>query len=250
MDASTYEQSLRAAGGGYLTRDFVETAEGLLFAVVANGLEEDRVLSSLRYIRAGTDLRKLDTSTANQLLRECHPDYLFRSRRRDVDLHAVSPAQMVRHYRPAAQLAEIVARPRRDPLEEKVRRLSEIIGAGVTPPGWLGVTGSLLVGAHQARSDIDLVTYGRRGFCDRTGASPRCSVRRAHRHSVGRPVARGVRAPQLQFDAGRVSVARTAQVQQVLLRRNQGGHQLRRGGAGVVGIEWREVAPGDHPGHG
>jgi hypothetical protein len=43
-------------------------------------------------------------------------------------------------------------------------RLGGIIGGPNGTPPWLGVTGSLLVGSHQAESDIDLVCYGRDNF--------------------------------------------------------------------------------------
>ena len=53
----------------YLPRDFVETASGLLFAVVAHGLESQRVLAFLRYVRVDGALRKFGTDDANELLR-------------------------------------------------------------------------------------------------------------------------------------------------------------------------------------
>ncbi len=67
----------------YLPKDFIETAEGLMFAVVQQGVEpsggEDKVLCFLRYVKADGDpqrpWRKVDTDTANKLLAKEYPEY-------------------------------------------------------------------------------------------------------------------------------------------------------------------------------
>ena len=53
---------------GYRPKDFIETAEGLIFAVVTGDLEEQRILSSLRYRRTDNGCCKLSTRDANALL--------------------------------------------------------------------------------------------------------------------------------------------------------------------------------------
>jgi len=160
----TYERSLREDGTTYLPRDFVETCSGLLFAVVAAGTEQGRILGFLRYARRDAALRKLDTAEANRVLQLQQPDYLYHSPQRDVVVHGIPVADVVRHYRPSQRLAEIVQGPCPDALEAKLCRLAAIVGAGGGTPEWLGVTGSLLLAAHQAGSDIDLVCYGREAF--------------------------------------------------------------------------------------
>lgn len=164
MNGPTCERSLREEGHAYLPRDFVETSEGLIFAVVAPGTEDARILGFLRYVRAGSTWRKLDTATANQLLQTHFTDYLYYSRQRDVAVHGVHLKRVVRHYRPSTRLAEIMVKSCPDALEEKVRQLARMIAEGAGLPAWLGVTGSLLVESHQAASDIDLVCYGRDHF--------------------------------------------------------------------------------------
>lgn len=164
MSGLVCERSLREDGTTYLARDFVETREGLIFAVVAPGTEDQRILSFLRYVRVGATPRKLSTTDAHQLLQSHYADYLYHSRQRDVAIHGVPVARVVHHYRPSMRLAEIVVQPCPDALEAKVRQLAATVGADEGLPAWLGVTGSLLIAAHQPASDIDLVCYGRDQF--------------------------------------------------------------------------------------
>ncbi len=175
MHASPLEHALRAAGVQFLPRDFVETANGLLFAVVEAGMEEGRVLSFLRYHRIGDSLQKFDTATANAFLAAAHPALLYRSPRHDAAVHGVPLEQIACHYRPAQRLAQIIqsehtidARPNQSAASgvwrERLLRLAQIVSGSPTAPDWLGVTGSLLVGAQWDGSDVDLVCYGRREF--------------------------------------------------------------------------------------
>lgn len=175
MYASPVEHALRTAGVRFLPRDFVETADGLLFAVVNAGIEADRVLSFLRYQRMGDRLHKFDTATANAFLADTHPALLYRSTAHDAALHGVPVEQISRHYRPAQRLAEWIAPDHKQddcpPISsasgvwrERLLQLAQIIGGGPAIPNWLGVTGSLLVGAQREGSDIDLVCYGRQDF--------------------------------------------------------------------------------------
>lgn len=175
MPASPVEHALRTAGVRFLPRDFVETADGLLFAVVNAGIEAGRVLSFLRYQRIGDTLHKFDTVTANAFLADAHPALLYRSTEHDAALHGVPVEQIAYHYRPARRLAQWIA-PESLPDDwpprcsasgvwrDRLLRLAQIIGGGPTVPNWLGVTGSLLVGAQRDGSDIDLVCYGRQDF--------------------------------------------------------------------------------------
>jgi uncharacterized protein len=161
---SVLSSDRRGEGASYLPRDFVEAAEGLLFAVVAQGVEEDRVLSFLRYVRTGSALRKVDTAAAETLIAQQYPQYRFRSARRDVALHGIPVDRITRHYRPAERLAAILSgRPHGD-LERKIHQLAHLLLPEKFAGDWLGVTGSVLVGAHHDNSDIDLVAYGQENF--------------------------------------------------------------------------------------
>ena len=60
----------------FLPKDFIETTEGLLFAVVASGLEAGKVRCFLRYVRSENGRwRKVQTAEANDLLMRHHFDY-------------------------------------------------------------------------------------------------------------------------------------------------------------------------------
>jgi predicted nucleotidyltransferase len=179
---SPSEALLRGDGVTYLARDFLETREGLLFAVIANGHESQRVLGFLRYVRRETGLCKLGTDDANRCIERHFPEYGFHSPRRDALVHGVPLSRIVRHYRPTERLAEIISQPPGDEILDKARSLAGILGSPVridAPPGTdatletdapsridapCGVTGSMLVGAQGPRSDIDFVFYGSAEF--------------------------------------------------------------------------------------
>jgi predicted nucleotidyltransferase len=149
-----------AAMTDYLPRDFIETAEGLIFAVV-DGLPEDgKVLCFLRYATSG----KLSTDAANALLRERHPHYLHHSARLDARLHAVPIANIGRHHRPRGKLLEILKQGAKDAIEAKLLRLLALLAESGLPLAAVGVTGSLLIGRQTPVSDLDLVVYGREPF--------------------------------------------------------------------------------------
>ncbi len=145
-------------------KDFIETGEGLIFAVVTEDPEEQRVLSTLRYRLTDSGYRKLSTREANELLNSHHRDYLFYSKSRDVTLHGVQRDRIVRHHRPRQRLQEIRHRAPNDEMEEKLQRLASLFEAQGLDLGQMGITGSMLIGAHKQDSDIDLVLYRRDTF--------------------------------------------------------------------------------------
>ena len=158
----------------YSPRDFIETPEGLLFAVVDPRPEAGRVLACLRYARVGTALRKLATLEADAYLALRAPAYRFVSERLEAAVHGVPIARIRRHYRPRERVSALLAAAARDALEHKAARLVEILARQGLPLASMGLTGSLLIGAHTPRSDLDLVIYGRERFF-----AARAIVRRA-----------------------------------------------------------------------
>jgi predicted nucleotidyltransferase len=141
-------------------RDFIETAEGLVFAVVDGVPEDGKVLGFLRYAASG----KVSTAAANALLREQHPHYLHRSKRLDARLHAVPFAHVRRHHRPRQRVQELLAQGAADAIEAKLLALLRLLIAAGTPPECLGVTGSVLIHRQHPASDLDVVVYGREHF--------------------------------------------------------------------------------------
>lgn len=150
----------------FFPREYLETSEGLIFAVVAKGLEQGKVLCFLRYVRSESGLIKYDTDDANRYLSAKYPEYLFYSKARDTHLHAVDPDHIKQHFRPRDGLGEIREKSTHslDSLQSHVLKLvNQLQQQGLSFDDF-GITGSLLLGAHGAHSDIDLVVYGRENF--------------------------------------------------------------------------------------
>jgi predicted nucleotidyltransferase len=149
-----------------LPRDFVETCDGLIFAVVDATPDEGKILCFLRYVRGGDPQRliKLDSDEALTLLTDRFPCYLHRSIRHDALLHGVEAARIRCCYRAAQRSIDVLSENPKDPMEARLRRLlGYFVSRGISASD-LGVTGSLLIGAQTARSDFDLVAYTRTAF--------------------------------------------------------------------------------------
>lgn len=148
----------------YQPKDFVETRQGLIFAVMDFDREDDHVLCFLRYLRKLKGFQKLSTEDANQLLRDRFPKFLFYSKRCDAQLHGVASGEITQHFRPRQRINDLKSTPARDSLEQCATEIVEIFSdAGLSPEN-LGITGSILIAAQSAGSDIDLVVYGRDNF--------------------------------------------------------------------------------------
>jgi len=148
----------------YRAKDFIETAEGLIFAVVAEGLEAGKALCFLRYLCLDDVWRKVDTEYANNYLTQHHPQYLHYSTSLDAHLHAVPVAAIVRHYRPQKVLQDLLADQPADQVIADLHRLCDLLRTHGLGLDQFGVTGSLLVGMQKHSSDIDLVCYERSEF--------------------------------------------------------------------------------------
>lgn len=145
-------------------RDFLETPDGLYFAVVSSTLDDGHAFTSLRYVRRHGALAKLGTAEANAFLEARRPDYLVHSPLIDALIHRVPLADVVRTHRPDARLAALRADGPIDRIERLALRAFEALVAHGAPGGQIGLSGSLLLGAQHDGSDIDLVVYGRDAF--------------------------------------------------------------------------------------
>jgi len=144
----------------FLPKDFIQTAEGLHFAIVDGNPEDGRLLCTLRYVPTDDGrLRKLSTAEAAAFLQAHHPDYLRLSRRLDVVLPAVPVESVVRHFRPRDRVRTLFAGQPCGSIEAKVCRLLGLFAADGLNLAEFGLTGSLLIGAQTPASDIDLVIY-------------------------------------------------------------------------------------------
>ncbi|MCQ8103007.1 hypothetical protein NP590_02715 [Methylomonas sp. SURF-2] len=148
----------------YQAKDFVLTDQGLLFAVVADGLESGKVLCFLRYMYRNGQWQKVGTEVANAFLREYFPEYLYYSSMLDTQLHAVDTASVSQHFQPGKVLQELLQLEVADPVINDLRRLCGLLKANHLDLGQFGVTGSILVGMQNHASDMDLVCYDRATF--------------------------------------------------------------------------------------
>lgn len=148
----------------YKAKDFVETAEGLVFAVLAEGQELGRIRCSLRYQQQHGVWKKLPTQQANHYLQQSHADYLFYAPSMDAQVHGVRPEQVVRHLCPQQGLQRSLQQVASDVVLADLQALCALLEANDLPLSAFGVTGSLLVGAQGPASDIDLVCYQRDVF--------------------------------------------------------------------------------------
>ncbi|MGY6278352.1 hypothetical protein [Methylomonas sp. MgM2] len=148
----------------YQAKDFIETEQGLLFAVVSDGLECGRVLCFLRYAYLSGQWRKLATDNANAYLNRAFPDFLHYSEVLDTYLHSVGENEIVRHYQPKSMLQQLLQEETTDPVILDLQALCELLEVNRLELDHFGVTGSLLVGMQNHGSDIDLVCYDRVTF--------------------------------------------------------------------------------------
>ena len=157
-------------------RDFLETAEGLLFCVVGYLHPPGRYVAYLKYTPAdGGKWARGDVAYRRELpyyhvrhvrrtlgwLEAEHPRYLWTDPATGLRFSHVPEDAVVCHYLPEQRLAEIMAGPA-DPLERETRDLAELLSRACGAPlDAFGVSGSILLGLHNpAFSDIDLLVYG------------------------------------------------------------------------------------------
>ena len=147
-----------------LAKDFIETNEGLVFAVVESGTEEGMVLCFLRYIQSKGQWHKINTEQANHLLTESYPQYLYYSIHKDAHLHAVTLDKIHRHHKPRTRLNQLLANKTDDIVETDLLTLCDSFKKQGLKFNDVGVTGSVLIAAQTQNSDIDLVFYTRLAF--------------------------------------------------------------------------------------
>ena len=148
----------------FLAKDFIESKEGLVFAVVDNGTEQGKVLCFLRYRKISGGWQKLTTHQANQFLENHHPEYLYYSTLKDAHLHAVPLGKIARHFLPEKQLQTLLQNHPSDPVISDFQQLYHLLEEAGLTMEQVGVTGSLLIHAQKKTSDIDLVFYDRDRF--------------------------------------------------------------------------------------
>lgn len=136
-------------------RDFLQTVDGWIFAVVDYHHPEG-IRSMLRYVpdpdgertTGGARYRKLDFEMAYEFLRREKPEYIQ-------DVHVVPEEDILRIYRPEKELPKVAER------DDRVGEIVSVLKEGGVPQEMMGITGSILVGLDGPASDIDFLVYGR-----------------------------------------------------------------------------------------
>lgn len=148
----------------FSAKDFIETADRLIFALVAPGLEEGKVLCFLRYVHQPSGWKKVTTEQANALLQQQYPAYLHYSPMLDAKLHAVATDKIIKHHQPQLRLQQLMQAKPHDAVERDLFHLVELFQQHGLDLAHIGVTGSVLIGVQNQYSDLDLVCYSRAVF--------------------------------------------------------------------------------------
>ncbi len=149
---------------------YLETNEGLFFAV--KGLEHppDRLIGVLRYApdpdgvreKGGTRYHRLyHFAEQEELLRSLYPKYLVYDSVFHATLQSVPRSQVRRIYNPCAQLQEMAASAALSEIERDAVLFAGLLQKGVEVPSFaIGISGSLLIGLHTEHSDLDVSVFG------------------------------------------------------------------------------------------
>jgi predicted nucleotidyltransferase len=149
---------------------YLETKEGLYFAVKGLVHPPGRILSVLRYTPHPQGDRKKDGQPYQrlyhfheqlQLLEARYPQYLAYDQASDLVQQSVPLSSIQRIYDPRIWLQAISAAPDRDALQEDALAFCDLLAqeAGISRDH-LGVSGSLLIGLHTGQSDLDITVLG------------------------------------------------------------------------------------------
>lgn len=148
----------------YFAKDFIETSEGLIFAVVEHGLETDTVRCFLRYVYQANSWLKIDSRSAELLIDQYYPEYRYHSKQLDTALHGVPVARIYKHYQPRKLLQTFLSEIAADEKLLGLQAICTLFAERAIDLSHLGITGSLLLGLQNQQSDIDLVCYDRKVF--------------------------------------------------------------------------------------
>lgn len=148
---------------------YVKSIEGLLFAVKGLIHPSEVVVAYLRYAPDPDGERERDdiryrrlyySEEQEELLRERYPLYLFFDPVFGEQLQGVPKERIRLAYDPCLKLADLRRREGLDELEAKAVEFADLlVGRAKVLERSMGVSGSILVGLHTPRSDVDIVVY-------------------------------------------------------------------------------------------
>ena len=145
-------------------KDFISIDDKLFFAVVYEYQENNHALTFLRYIKDNTGMHKLTTKKAEKIISEHYPEFQFNSSYTDIGLHGIPINMIKKIYYPEETVNQLLnTRTPENKERDAIGAIKYLQGIGCKADN-IGITGSIMLGAHNECSDIDIVIYGREAF--------------------------------------------------------------------------------------
>lgn len=139
--------------------------EQLFFAVVSDIIEQDKILCGLRYrYQPSLGMVKMNDDEAYHYLATYHPHFLFHSQNMDVALHGVPVCDIKKVLSPWTMIQQLSALIQPDQKQSEAMAVIRFFVDHEVKPNCLGVTGSLMLNAHNENSDIDMLVNDRQQF--------------------------------------------------------------------------------------
>jgi len=150
---------------------YLETQEGLFFAVKGMEHPPDRVIAVLRYapdpepggrVKGGKSYRRLYRfAEQERLMRTTYPHYLAYDPVFRTTLQSVPRSLVQRIYDPRQRLQELMPAAAGKGIEGDAAAFAGLLEKeAAVPSSALGITGSLLIGLHTELSDLDIAVFG------------------------------------------------------------------------------------------
>ncbi|WP_287585269.1 hypothetical protein [Candidatus Borrarchaeum sp.] len=147
---------------------FVETKESLIFDVKGVLHPMDRIIAFVRYypspkgtrIRNGIRFSKIyKLNDRFEFLKKHYPHYLFPNHYNGNFLQGIFHKDIKKIYNPTETVQRLLTKPTLSNLEKESMSFVETLSEG-TSNNSIGISGSLMVGLHTRKSDMDIVVYG------------------------------------------------------------------------------------------
>jgi len=151
-----------------LEGDYIETVDGLFFAVKGLHHPPGITIAYLRYmpnpkgerVRNGRRYERLyDLEQTEDTLRRNFPQYLNRIEEKNLTLQSVPSKYILKIYHPREKLREIIEKQEGD-LQKIIAKLAEALQNKGVPRKAIGLSGSLLINLARSDSDVDIIVYG------------------------------------------------------------------------------------------
>jgi len=148
---------------------FVETKESLIFDVKGILHPQNRIIAFLRYypspngirVRNSTKFSKIyHLSDRFEFLKKHYPQYLFQDQYSGQLLQGVHYKDIKKIYSPIETVQRLLNKPKLSDLEKESISFVKLLREEEASDS-IGISGSLMVGLHTPKSDMDIVVYGK-----------------------------------------------------------------------------------------